>query len=681
MTSHMKMRFFIQPLTAFIRPVWEKGPIAAEYYARQTPRGAETVQVLPRPGEPSLTAAYRMTRSHESIGLADAIADLRFECLRRVQINLLICLSVDEYDVLRLRALVVGDGEASEFHLARYQGFAYVMCDDRIPHLRGEEREAAIQKFVAGYAAGHGVQSSAEREVAYAAESHWREVSLCEAISTIRQGYYSPSDRDNAVQSIFYTNCGYSTGRRRALATQLARALKVREPIHQDYQGYKAWLRQRKEGRAIGPDVTDLINRARQGDFIDESELVDIAQRLDEGLDAERASSAMRRIQAALVLHGCDYDTVVRADCGHWCADEGTSTVYPHHLRWCPTCADEDARTPSDRPYQLWDINHLHLHNDDEYRTYEQEEEPDDDEDDAQGGRTSYGDPQWLLNYSVNPLDFVTKDESFTPSPSGDLLMGVELELILPGRQGNYIPGLRDQLGESYAVFKADGSLDQFGAELVTAPRKLADHIERFTAVSFPSGSTAWDAGCCGMHVHIDSRGFTAMSLGKFVQFINDDANAELIRRIAGRHPNKDEQANEYCAAIDQDDVVNPARAKGGYPNRYRMVNLTGLRSCEADRLGVSGADGKYNTVELRIFRASLRKERLLAQLEFTHAAVMFCRVESYRSLKSSNFVAYLGKNHFLYPNLAKWLRVVTPKPTAQRPEVRPLSVDTTHDV
>ena len=183
------------------------------------------------------------------------------------------------------------------------------------------------------------------------------------------------------------------------------------------------------------------------------------------------------------------------------------------------------------------------------------------------------------------------------------------------------------------------------------------------------------------MHVHVDSRGFTAMSLGKFVQFINDDANAELIRRIAGRHPNKDEQANEYCAAIDQDDVVNPARAKGGYPNRYRMVNLTGLRSREADRLGVSSEDGKYNTVELRIFRASLRKERLLAQLEFTHAAVMFCRVESYRNLKSSNFLAYLGKNHFLYPNLAKWLRVVTPKPTAQRPEVRPLSVDTAYDV
>lgn len=680
MTSHTKMRFFIQPLTAFIRPVWEKGPIAAEYYARGATTGTDVMQVLPRPGEPRLPADYRTTRRHDGIKLADAIEDLRFTCSLREQINLLTCLSLDEHGMLRLRTIAVGDGTASEFRTAYPQEFSYATGDDHIPRLHGEEREAAIQKFVADHVVGYGQNSRDEREAAYVAESPLREVSLCEAISAIRQGYASQSNRDIAVQSIFGISCGYAPARRRPLAARLTRVINVREPIHQNYWGYKAWLSQLQAGRAIGADVTDLINRAREGDYIDASELVDIADRLNTAFGG-RTDSVMGRIQTSLTKHGCDFETVVRADCGHWCTDDDTSLVHPNRLLWCPTCADEDARTPADQPRQLWDVGHLHLHDDDEYRTYEQEEEPYDDEDDVSGERTSFGDPERLLNYNVNPLDFVAKDESFTPSPSGDLLMGVELELILPGRQGKYIPDLRDQLDKAYAVFKADGSLDDFGAELVTAPRKLADHIERFTAVSFPSGSTAWDAGCCGMHVHIDSRGFTAMSLGKFVQFINDDANADLIRRIAGRHPNKDAQANNYCASIDQGDVVNPARAKGGYPNRYRMVNLMGLHGSEADRLGVSGVDGKYNTVELRIFRASLRKARLLAQLEFTHAAVMFCRIESYRNLKSSNFLAYLGKNHFLYPNLAKWLRVVTPKPTAQRPEVRPLSVDTAHDV
>ena len=117
--------------------------------------------------------------------------------------------------------------------------------------------------------------------------------------------------------------------------------------------------------------------------------------------------------------------------------------------------------------------------------------------------------------------------------------------------------------------------------------------------------------------------------------------------------------------------MVNPAKAILGKKcdtQRYRMVNLQNLGCREAERLGLEDSyDGPFNTVELRIFRASLRKERLLAQIEFAHAAVMFVRSASYRDLNQEAFVHWLSTTQNLYPNLAKWFDV---KETKTNPRV-----------
>jgi hypothetical protein len=164
------------------------------------------------------------------------------------------------------------------------------------------------------------------------------------------------------------------------------------------------------------------------------------------------------------------------------------------------------------------------------------------------------------------------------------------------------------------------------------------------------------------MHVHIDSRAFTQLTVGKFLMFINSNGNVDFIRKIAGRHPSVDDQARSYCAAEHQSILTNPKKAvKGKSGERYRMVNMMNLGSREAKRLGLNmdnSYNGKYNTVELRIFRASLKKERLLAQIEFTHASVMFCRVASWRDLNGTSFVKWLKTVAGQYPALTKWYGV-----------------------
>jgi hypothetical protein len=353
---------------------------------------------------------------------------------------------------------------------------------------------------------------------------------------------------------------------------------------------------------------------------------------------------------------------VMRPDCGHF---EHSANV--HHIQdtsYCEECYDEYAVRCVDDDEMYHCDNVYYWDSDQEYHlTPEPEPEPEDDGEDANS----------MMDYSTNVLNHLNKDTSFTPSPYGELLMGIELEIGIGDRsQRQAVEGIRSSLGEDYVVCKYDGSLPDDGIEIVTAPRKLDHHIKQFKAWDVPSGYRAWDAKKCGMHIHIDSRGFSRMTLGKFFMFFNADSNADFIRKIAGRHPLHDNQAREYCAAEQQHILVNPSTAvKGKSTERYRIINTQNLSARECKRLGLPETYGRYNTVELRIFRATLNKARLLAQMEFTHAVVMFCRVASWRNLNGDSFVAWLSTTQNVYPHLSDWYGVRRKK--AAKPVVPPV--------
>lgn len=329
---------------------------------------------------------------------------------------------------------------------------------------------------------------------------------------------------------------------------------------------------------------------------------------------------------------------------------------------WCESCRDDRAVWVEDQE-EYWQSDDAQWSEREQaYYSYDRDselEENDDDDDDYHAEE----EPNRLMSYMTVVTDFVARDTSFTPSPFGDFLMGVELEMATDGSVGSAVELVRGALGEDYCVCKSDGSLPHGGFEVVTAPRKLGEHIKRFGewfGEGIPSNFSAWDKESCGMHVHIDSRAFTAMTLGKFLMLINASTNVDFVRRIAGRHPSVDKQAREYCAAEEQVHLDNPKHALNGKSNRrYRMVNTTCLKRAEAERLGVQYVgERSFNTIELRIFRSSLKRERLLAQIEFTHAAVMFCRVASYRDLDYSSFIKWLRTTNNTYPNLADWYGV-----------------------
>jgi len=342
---------------------------------------------------------------------------------------------------------------------------------------------------------------------------------------------------------------------------------------------------------------------------------------------------------------------LTHCDCGHLEYDHNTENVRSD--TWCRQCFEDDAVYVENRD-EYWSRDDAYYHERDGcYYSYDEDEyDEDDDSQDSDG----------LMSYSTNVLNFLSKDLTIQSSPHGDFLMGIEFEMETT--DGHYVndavEDVRAQLGEEYCVCKSDGSLGHLGLEIVTAPRGLAEHIRRFKGWDVKSHYRAWDTKRCGLHVHIDSRAFTQMTLGKFIMLINSDTNVEFIRKIAGRHPHTDDQARSYCASERQEVVVNPKKAvKDKSHERYRMVNLQNLSARESKRLTSTTAyGGRYDTVELRIFRASLSKTRMLAQIEFTHACVCFCRVASWRDLNQISFVKYLKTVSSQYPNLADWYGV-----------------------
>ncbi|OWT55247.1 hypothetical protein [Candidimonas nitroreducens] len=331
-------------------------------------------------------------------------------------------------------------------------------------------------------------------------------------------------------------------------------------------------------------------------------------------------------------------------DCGHveW-VDEVTYTTDGHV---CQECAEGYVETDDTSRYVSRDQAYY-------------------DEDAGRWLENRPPDAGTVLGYTTNVLEYLKPDTTVKVSPYGDILMGIELEVVATENPRSNAHDVGDSLCRGYAILKRDGSLPPGGFEIVTAPRSLQEHTKRFAEWSPPTGLISWDTDRCGMHVHLSSAGFSQAALGKFIQFINSADNARLIMEIAGRHPANNTNAQTYCRQDGQLILANPKMAVScKSANRYRMVNTSNLPPPEVRRLGLNeghggGHDGRYiETVELRIFRGTLNKRRLLAQIEFAHAAAMFCRWTSMRELSRKHFIAWLRDNAGVYPHLARWFGV-----------------------
>jgi hypothetical protein len=292
--------------------------------------------------------------------------------------------------------------------------------------------------------------------------------------------------------------------------------------------------------------------------------------------------------------------------------------------RYCTSCIDSNVYDCDDCGVSIWDGNSHYC-------------EEDDDEDSS-----------LIHNYSYRPTPFFFGE--------GKYHFGFELEVEARGN-GRYDGAVTVQntLG-GHAYLKDDGSLND-GFEIVTHPHTLDMYhtdfnwsvLDRLQA----DGYRSWNTRTCGLHVHVSRTAFgdgrdawhystpkairSQILLKKqahelrFMKLIYD--NQRQVERIAGR------SNNNYATFSDKGNLVR--KVKDGYQSngRYSAINTD-----------------NDATIEVRVFKGSLRKERVLSALEFVHASVEYTRdikvTSKNHALSWLKFTGYVSANAELYPNL-----------------------------
>ena len=246
---------------------------------------------------------------------------------------------------------------------------------------------------------------------------------------------------------------------------------------------------------------------------------------------------------------------------------------------------------------------------------------------------------------------------SYRPSPyffgKGQYHLGFELEV--ESRDNSRYEGAeiaQNALG-SHAYMKDDGSLSD-GFEIVTHPHTLDAYQKEFNWDFIPKlkreGFRSWNTDTCGLHVHVSR---TAFGTGdspwgrsdrdqiilkrqahelRFMKLIYD--NQRQVERIAGR------SGNHYATFGDKGKLVEKVKYGNQSNGRYSAINT------ENDM-----------TLEVRVFKGSLRKERVLSALEFVTASVEYTRnlkvTSKNQALTWLAFTGYISSNLETYPNLA----------------------------
>ena len=215
--------------------------------------------------------------------------------------------------------------------------------------------------------------------------------------------------------------------------------------------------------------------------------------------------------------------------------------------------------------------------------------------------------------------------------PRGDkksLMFGVELELeVEDGSVACVADKATSTFPDRFLIAKEDGSLTN-GFELVSHPATLAYH-RTSQWDKMLRATRAVPRNTCGMHVHIDRSGLTHMQVAKMFHFVNCHENDRFVYCVARR----DDDYNTKGTAFSVSDVK---RSRG----RYVPLNLNNT-----------------DTVEMRIFAATIDINEFLISLEFCEALVAFCApaVRSYHSGNSVAFCEFAMKRKRDWPLLAKF--------------------------
>lgn len=250
---------------------------------------------------------------------------------------------------------------------------------------------------------------------------------------------------------------------------------------------------------------------------------------------------------------------------------------------------------------------------------YEEEYDEEDEEEYDEESCRDRSDNRGILNYGYkpNPIFYATSKEV---RKKKNLYLGIELEVEHKyGRnsKGYDASQIVDKYGRSGKLFyvKSDGSLSD-GMEIVTHPCTMEYHVKVFpwkhiTEYLLGNGYLSHKTTTCGLHMHINRAFFDytgCIKVGLFFHMMRPYIK-KISRRDGCGYAN-------YCDMIGSDERDLLLSPYGD--DRYEAVNFS--------------ANGR-KTIELRMFRGTLKYETILGSIQFVDGAVKYLESVSLKYL------------------------------------------------
>lgn len=206
----------------------------------------------------------------------------------------------------------------------------------------------------------------------------------------------------------------------------------------------------------------------------------------------------------------------------------------------------------------------------------------------------------------------IIHDYSYKPSPvfhgGGPDYFGVELEVDID--RDSAVSVIDFSGDEDLFYLKEDGSVN--GYEIVTHPMTIDKHLDadfmpwkKVLSILKENGGKSHDTESCGIHVHISRKAFTDSEIARLVAFIN--INESWFSTFARRNSAHWAKYKPYNGNAKKDfDQLE----------RYEAVNLE-----------------NRNTIELRIFKGTLKLETLRSIIQLCDCLTKFVKTVSIASV------------------------------------------------
>lgn len=249
---------------------------------------------------------------------------------------------------------------------------------------------------------------------------------------------------------------------------------------------------------------------------------------------------------------------------------------------------------------------------------------------------------QWIKVYNYKPSPIFYKHEGEAEN-NNLLFFGFENEVVNKDNDNqNWVEAKRiTKSGNGLFYCKSDGSLSQHkgGFEIVSHPfsyQWLKNNKDKFECIFELSrmGYVSHNTNCCGMHIHISKNMFSDLHILKFLKFFykTDKAFIQLVSQRTA------ENLSSWATLNNQDEIMTMAKSKYNY-HRNSAINLRNDK-----------------TVEIRLFRGTLRADRFYKNIEFVQSVYEFTKETGDKDIMISKYSDYIRKYKKTYSNLYNFL-------------------------